>query len=199
MKHRRSYALISALLVLGGCCLAMADNQKSLDIDQQIQKIESAPPAQRYKLMNRFKMQLATMNKEERIRAIEALRNRMHGTAKSQGEGMERHGQMQDHPDHIDFHQHNQMIHQGINEKMGQREGMQEALQHRLGNPFKSGDRGGQKGVNHAATSMSGSQDFNHPSSMGAQTPDRGANENRSHVGGRSDVQAFAPASSSRR
>ena len=152
MRRKFAYSVIAAFLIMGGCSMAMAQNQTPIGIDEQIQQIESAPPSERYQLMNRFKMQLATMNQQERMHAIEALRSRLQGNLKKMGQQP-----MKNLPDHVDFHQHNQMMQQGINEQMGQKQGMQEYMHEHPG--FHFGTKGEQKG-----TSMTNpSQPFQNP------------------------------------
>ena len=143
MKSRWSYGALAALLITGNFSMVMADAQKSVNIDEQIQQIESAPPGERYQLMNRFKMQLATMNRQERMHAIEALRSRMQGGSNKQI-GSHTHTPMENLPDHVDFHRHNQMMQQGINEQMGQKQGMEEYMHEHPDRPFGSkGMKGG--------------------------------------------------------
>jgi len=43
------------------------------NIDDDIQKIQNAPPSERYKLMNEFKKKLIKMNEKKRIDAIKKL------------------------------------------------------------------------------------------------------------------------------
>ena len=49
------------------------------DIDREIARIKSAPPALRVKLMNRLKRKIFRMKREERIRAVRKLRSRIAG------------------------------------------------------------------------------------------------------------------------
>ena len=51
---------------------------KAINIDQQINRIKNAPPQERVQLMNQFKLQLATMNQNQRADAIKGLRSKMH-------------------------------------------------------------------------------------------------------------------------
>ena len=46
----------------------------ALDIDAQITQIKNAPPQERVKLMNAFKVQLSKMNETQREKAISTLR-----------------------------------------------------------------------------------------------------------------------------
>lgn len=50
-------------------------------INEQIEAIQKASPQERVELMNRLKIQLATMNEEERTSAIKTLQGRMGGNA----------------------------------------------------------------------------------------------------------------------
>ena len=47
-------------------------------IDAQIEYIKNADPLKRRELMNRFKEQLATMNRKERVEALRKLLGKMH-------------------------------------------------------------------------------------------------------------------------
>lgn len=58
-----------ALTVLGTASLMSAES-----INEQIDKIRNAPPRERVEMMNRLKLQIATMNEEERSKTLEALR-----------------------------------------------------------------------------------------------------------------------------
>ena len=158
MKSRWSYSALAALLITGSFSMVMADDQKSVNIDEQIQQIESAPPGERYQLMNRFKMQLATMNRQERMHAIEALRSRMQGGSNKQM-GSHTHTPMENLPDHVDFHQHNQMMQQGINEQMGHKQGMQEYMHEHPDLQF------GSKGRKEGAPISNPSNHFQNPGS----------------------------------
>ena len=155
MKYRWIGRGLALLLITGGLAAVTAQEQKAIDIDRQIQQIESAPPAQRYKLMNRFKIQLATMNRKERLHAIEILKRRMHG---AKGHQIHEH---RDEPksyrsDHVNFHQHNQIMHQGINEKMGQKQGVEESI-HR-DSKIDFNEKGIAKGVKDSDMKVPGSQ-----------------------------------------
>lgn len=71
--------ILVVLFLLFG--IVVADNIKSLDktsIDIQIEHIKSADPKKRRELMNRFKEQLATMNRKERMEALRRLLGKMH-------------------------------------------------------------------------------------------------------------------------
>ena len=155
MRRKFAYSVIAAFLIMGGCSMAMAQNQTPVGIDEQIQQIESAPPSERYQLMNRFKMQLATMNQQERMHAIEALRSRLQGNLKKMGQQP-----MKNLPDHVDFHQHNQMMQQGINEQMGQKQGMDEYMHEHPGSYI---------GPNISSPSKEGGGSMMHGESSGSQ------------------------------
>ena len=60
------------------------------DIDREIARIKSAPPALRVKLMNRLKRKIFRMKREERIRAVRKLRSRIAGGKKG-GRGIPSH------------------------------------------------------------------------------------------------------------
>ena len=48
-------------------------------IDEQIQAVLRASPADRVKLMNQLKLQLASMSEQQRITAIQTLQTKMNG------------------------------------------------------------------------------------------------------------------------
>jgi hypothetical protein len=59
-------------VLLGASILSGADS-----INEQIEVIQKASPQERVELMNKLKLQLATMNEQERSNAISALRLEM--------------------------------------------------------------------------------------------------------------------------
>ena len=61
--------ITTTLIVLGTLTLGLAD----ANIDTQISQIRNAPAQDRVKMMNEFKQQMATMNKEDRSEAISRL------------------------------------------------------------------------------------------------------------------------------
>lgn len=52
----------------------------AVSIDEQIEAIKNAPPAERVELMNRLKTEIAAMNEEDRAKAINTLRQSRGGT-----------------------------------------------------------------------------------------------------------------------
>lgn len=57
--------------------IAFAIQKNSMDIDAQIQKIRTAPPQLRVKLMNEFKRRISQMNQSERLDAIESMQKKV--------------------------------------------------------------------------------------------------------------------------
>jgi len=49
-----------------------------VSVDAQIQKIQSAAPQERVKLMNEFKIRISQMNREERASVIKQMQSKMH-------------------------------------------------------------------------------------------------------------------------
>jgi Fe2+ transport system protein B len=82
-------------------------------IDAQINKIKSAPPAERVKLMNALKQRLSQMNREERSHAIKKLQNNM----RSKEQDMQDRSQMMQmqHSEHMSNYQ-NMNQHQAGNQ-----------------------------------------------------------------------------------
>ena len=70
-----------SVALLGALTLSMADETTTSNtnnsIDTQITKIQNAPAKQRVELMNEFKQQLSTMNKEDRMAAISQMQEKM--------------------------------------------------------------------------------------------------------------------------
>jgi hypothetical protein len=70
-----------SVALLGALTLGMADETTTSNtnnsIDTQITKIQNAPAGQRVELMNEFKQQLSTMNKEDRMAAISQMQEKM--------------------------------------------------------------------------------------------------------------------------
>ena len=54
-------------------------------VNEQIQAIQKVSPQERAQLMNKLKIQIASMNEEERADAISALRTEMDGKSMSPG------------------------------------------------------------------------------------------------------------------
>ena len=66
--------ITTTLVLLGTLTLGLAVDAT---IDAQIQAIQSAPAAEKVKLMNEFKQQLMTMNQDQRQEAVAALQTEM--------------------------------------------------------------------------------------------------------------------------
>ena len=66
--------ITTTLALVGTLTLGLAADAT---IDTQIQRIQNAPAAQKVQLMNEFKQQLATMNKEQRQEAIGKMQAKM--------------------------------------------------------------------------------------------------------------------------
>lgn len=65
----------AAMLLLGTLTLGMAEDVTTdITVDEQITEIQNAPVQERVKLMNQFKLRLATMNEADREEAITQLR-----------------------------------------------------------------------------------------------------------------------------
>ncbi len=65
----------ATLMLLGTLTLGMAeDTTTGMTVDEQITAIKNAPAQERVRLMNQFKVRLATMNEAEREAAITQLR-----------------------------------------------------------------------------------------------------------------------------
>ena len=66
--------ITTTLIILGTLTLGLAENAK---VDAQIERIQNAPAAEKVKLVNEFKKQLMTMNKEQRQEAVAAMQAEM--------------------------------------------------------------------------------------------------------------------------
>ena len=58
-------------------------------VDTQIQKIRSASPQERVKLMNEFKLRVSQMNREERSHILKKMQTKMRTRARQKREGQE--------------------------------------------------------------------------------------------------------------
>ncbi|WP_456451529.1 hypothetical protein [Hydrogenimonas sp.] len=128
MKNYRRMAL--AALACAGLSLSAA---QTVPVQQQIDEIEQAPAAERYKLMNGFKERLAAMQKGERERVLQELR--------AQFARMERTLQRMPRMERvIDQQQATQILHMEGVERMGQRQGVEQFIHN---NPvFQPGNPG---------------------------------------------------------
>ena len=45
----------------------------SFDLDKEIEKLQTLPPSERYKLMNKIKIEILKLNEKERIKALKKL------------------------------------------------------------------------------------------------------------------------------
>lgn len=66
---------VTALMLLGTLTVGMAEDAVTdVTVDEQITSIQEAPAQERVRLMNQFKLRLATMNETDREAAITQLR-----------------------------------------------------------------------------------------------------------------------------
>ena len=83
----------ATLMLLGTLTLGMAEDVTTeMTVDQQITAIKNAPAQERVRLMNQFKLRLATMNEAEREAAITQLRTQTQTrteTGDAEGEKMQ--------------------------------------------------------------------------------------------------------------
>ena len=83
----------ATLMLLGTLPLGMAEDVTTeMTVDQQITAIKNAPAQERVRLMNQFKLRLATMNEAEREAAITQLRTQTQTrteTGDAEGEKMQ--------------------------------------------------------------------------------------------------------------
>ncbi len=105
---------------------ALAEGETSLDA--RIEAIKQAPPQERRLLMNRLKMDLAKMNRQQRMEAIQHLRASM--KPHMQGRGAAEHGThprppMEQMAERDQMRQTGQMGHR---EGMGQRQGVDQFM-----------------------------------------------------------------------
>ena len=148
---------------------ALAEGETNLDA--QIEAIKKAPPQERRELMNRLKMELAKMNREQRMEAIQQLRASMQPHMPRQGAAQ--HG-MHPHPQMVEMDQMKQMGQMGHREEMGQRQGVEQYIQqHRpehgqppFGGNSAAGGAPSAGGSTPPATGGSAAQGAPHPSPM---------------------------------
>jgi hypothetical protein len=69
--------ILLSLVVMGTLNLGFAQDTVSVDVDVQIETIQSAPAEERVQLMNEFKQKLMQMNADERNAAIATLQTKM--------------------------------------------------------------------------------------------------------------------------
>lgn len=70
--------IITMLFLVSSIIIAVNINaEDKTSIDVQIERIKSADPQKRRELMNKFKEQLATMNRKERMDALNKLLGKM--------------------------------------------------------------------------------------------------------------------------
>ncbi len=76
--------ILLSLVMMGTLTLGFAE--VATTIDAQIQAIQDAPASERVELMNEFKIQLSTMNEQERSEAIAQMRTQMQKHNSESGE-----------------------------------------------------------------------------------------------------------------
>ncbi|WP_353661934.1 hypothetical protein [Hydrogenimonas sp. SS33] len=124
MKLSRTMLLAAALCASAAL---FASESGSVNIDAQIEEIKKAPPSQRRELMNRFKMELAHMNQQQRMEAIRQLRASMQPRMRNGAE--QGHGMMSPPMRQIvDTDQMRQTQHMGHMEMMGQHQGEEQFM-----------------------------------------------------------------------
>jgi molybdopterin converting factor small subunit len=69
--------LLATLLFVNITIFALNVKAEESSIDAQIERIRGADPMERRELMNRFKEQLARMNRKERVEALRKLLGKM--------------------------------------------------------------------------------------------------------------------------
>lgn len=116
MKARN---ILLSLVVMGSLNLGFAEDTVSpeMNVDAQIENIQSAPAEERVKLMNEFKQKLMQMNADERNEAIATLQTKM-----------------QDAPQ-VNMQERTQMMQANNNEEMTR---MQNMNQQQVGNQFST-------------------------------------------------------------
>lgn len=86
------------LSIIGLILMLMVSSLSADSINEQIEAIQGASPQERVERMNRLKLQIASMNEEERTQALETLRgsknnsgqrmqNRLHQGSMGEGNG----------------------------------------------------------------------------------------------------------------
>ena len=154
-------------LALAAAFATYALAEGGTNLDAQIETIKKAPPQERRILMNRLKMELAKMNREQRMEAIQQLRASMQ--PHMAGHGAAQH-EMHPRPPMEQMVQMDQMkqTHQmGHLEEMGQRQGVDQYMHGRNpGNghaPFTGGGGGATPPASGGAEADHGTP---HPSPM---------------------------------
>ena len=80
----------ATLMLLGTLTLGMAEDiTTEMTVDQQITAIKNAPAQERVRLMNQFKVRLATMNEAEREAAITQLRTQTQTQTRTESDDAE--------------------------------------------------------------------------------------------------------------
>lgn len=70
-----------SVALLGLLSIASAEDTTTVDVDTQIEAIQSAPAQERVQLMNQFKQRLMQMNEEDRMAAIQEMQSKMQAHA----------------------------------------------------------------------------------------------------------------------
>ncbi len=129
MLSKKSVLVLLLCGAIASCAMAEGhgdDTRSKQGIDAQIEKILTSPPSQRRILMNRFKEELATMNRRQRMEAIERLREHMH--SRSPMSSSATHGVPTDRERLIQQDQMDHMKRLGDMEEMGHRQGMDQYM-----------------------------------------------------------------------
>ena len=128
--------IVLSLALIGAMNVVMADDvttspttTNTTSIDAEIAKIQEAPAAERVELMNQFKQKLMQMNEAERMAAITAMQERMHGNANSAVDGAQTHA----HEAHAQMQEHVQEMQMQTTQHMNQAQHM---TQHQAGDQF---------------------------------------------------------------
>ncbi|SFP41067.1 hypothetical protein [Hydrogenimonas thermophila] len=69
--------IITMLFLVSVAIFVVKSKAEESSIDVQIEQIKNADPLKRRELMNKFKEQLATMNRKERVEALRKLLGKM--------------------------------------------------------------------------------------------------------------------------
>jgi len=135
---------LTTLALLGSLTAATAQ----INVDTQIEAIQTASPQERVELMNQFKEQLSQMNADERTEAITQMRTQMQTRAQEHaGEGQ---GQMQEGQAHAQEirEQMQDRAQMGQDDNMNQIQGMEQMNQRHGGDQFMhEGPMGGDAGA----------------------------------------------------
>jgi len=114
-----------SVALLGLLSIASAEDTTTVDVDTQIEAIQSAPAQERVQLMNQFKQRLMQMNEEDRMAAIQEMQSKMQAHADDAQEfGDMTRTRAQEHAQEMQMQTNEQMSH------------MQNMQQQQAGNQF---------------------------------------------------------------